>query len=273
MADFTPTRSRVALLTALLLLCHQPLPALAAGKTAPAHATAPDDDEGFTHPLDSLRYLPQDEGNFERASLEALEVSDPLESVNRRIYHFNQRLDEKVLLPVVRSYRFFVPAPVRTGVSNFFSNLGDVGNFANSLLQLKGKRSLETGGRLLLNTTVGLAGLWDPATRVGLVKQSEDFGQTLGHYGVGQGAYVMLPLLGPSNVRDAGGRAVDFVGDQEINFLDVPETSRTHVEITALRAVDTRATTDFRYGQLNTPFEYEKLRYVYSRARALQVRD
>lgn len=268
------THARPALLAALLLALALPAdPALAAGKSRKPAAVAVDDDEGFTRPLESLRYLKQDEGNFERATLEALEVSDPLESVNRRIYHFNQRLDEQVLLPVVRGYRFFVPELVRSGVSNFFGNLGDVGNLANSMLQLKGPRSLETGGRLLLNTTVGLAGLWDPATRLGLEKQSEDFGQTLGHYGVGQGPYVMLPLLGPSNARDASGRAVDYVGEQAINFLDVPDTSTEHPEITALRAIDTRASTDFRYGQLNTPFEYEKLRYVFSRARELQVED
>jgi len=257
--------ARTAPLAALLLA--------AAALPAGAAAIPGDDDEGFTHPLESLRYLRQDEGNFERASLEALDVPDPWEPVNRRLYHFNQRLDEKVMTPVAQGYRFFVPPLVRTGVTHFFDNLGDVTNLANSLLQFKGKRSLQTGGRLLLNTTVGVLGLWDPATRVGLPRQPEDFGQTLGYYGVRQGPYVMLPALGPSNLRDATGRAVDFAGEQTINFLDVPDTSRTHIEITGLRVIDTRATTDFRYGQLNSPFEYEKLRYVFSRARELQVAD
>ncbi len=256
------------LLAALLLVIA--LPAAAAGSNA---ANAGDDDEGFTRPLESLKYLRHDNGNFEKATLNALDVPDPWESANRRVYHFNQRLDERVLLPVVRVYRFFVPGVVRHGVSNFFSNLGDVTNLANSMLQLKGKRSLETGGRLLLNTTVGVAGLWDPATRLGLARQDEDFGQTLGYYGVGQGAYVMLPMLGPSNVRDTGGRVADFAAGTAINYLNVAETSSDHPEITALKMVNERETTEFRYGQLNSPFEYEKLRYVFSRARELQVDD
>lgn len=230
-------------------------------------------DEGFTHPLDSLHYLKHDADNFEKASLKALDVPDPWESMNRRLYHFNQRLDEKLLLPVLKGYQFVVPKLVRTGVSNFFSNLGDVTNLANSLLQLKGKQSLETGERLLVNTTVGLFGLWDPATHIGLLKKTEDFGQTLGHYGVGAGPYLVLPALGPSNLRDGIGQAANFYGEYEINFLNVPHTSSHYPEITALRVIDMRAGNDFRYGQLNSPFEYEKIRYVYSRARELQVGD
>jgi len=156
---------------------------------------------------------------------------------------------------------------------NFFGNLGDVPNLLNSLLQFKGKRSLQTTGRLLVNTTVGVAGLWDPATRIGLPKQSEDFGQTLGFYGVPDGPYVMLPLLGPSNLRDTGGKVFDFVAESQINYLNVAEVSSDHPEITALRVVDTRNTTNFRYGQLNSPFEYEKVRYVYREARKLQIAE
>lgn len=253
-----------SLLTALLL---GPPPVLAAKSAV--------EDEGFTRPLDSLKYLKSGDETvtFEKATLDALAVPDPWESANRRLYHFNQRVDEQVLLPVVRTYRFFVPDVVRSGVSNFFSNLGDVTNLANSMLQLKGKRSLNTGGRLLLNTTVGLAGLWDPASKIGLVKQPEDFGQTLGFYGATQGPYVMLPILGPSNVRDASGRAVDFGIGEAVNFLNVAETSTDHPEISVVKMVNERETTEFRYGQLNSPFEYEKLRYVFSRARELQVKD
>lgn len=254
---------RYALLAALLC----PLPAWASETTQ--------DDEGFTRPLESLKYLKSDDDavTFEQATLEALVVPDPWESANRRLYHFNQRVDEKVLLPIVRSYRFFVPDVLRSGVSNFFSNLGDVTNLVNSMLQLKGKRSLNTSGRLLLNTTVGLAGIWDPASRIGLDRQPEDFGQTLGFYGVKQGPYVMLPILGPSNVRDASGRAADFGIGEGINFLNVAATSTDHPEISVVKVVNERETTEFRYGQLNSPFEYEKLRYVFSRARELQVQD
>jgi len=234
---------------------------------------ATDSDEGFTQPLASLKYLRHDKGVvvFNQATLELLDVPDPWESANRRLYHFNQRVDERVLVPVVKAYRFFMPDLLRQGVTNFFGNLGDVSNFSNSLLQLKGKRSLQTGGRLLINTTVGLAGIWDPASKLGIVRQSEDFGQTLGFYGIQQGPYVMLPILGPSNVRDASGRAVDFGVSETVNLLNVAETSSDHREISVLKIVNEREITEFRYGQLNSPFEYEKLRFVFSRARELQV--
>lgn len=232
------------------------------------------DADGFTNPLDQLNFNPRlNQHEFERASLDALQVYDPWESWNRRVYHFNYRFDEWVFLPVVDGYRYVTPRFVRSGVSNFFSNLGDVPNLLNSLLQLKGKRSLNTTGRLLLNTTVGIAGLWDPATRMGLPRQSEDFGQTLGFYGVPDGPYVMLPLLGPANLRDTGGKLFDFVAENQINYLNVAEVSNDHPEITALKVVDLRYSTNFRYGQLNTPFEYEKVRYVYREARKLQVAE
>lgn len=232
------------------------------------------DPDGFTNPMQQLQFNPHlDQREFERSTLSALHVYDPWESWNRRVYHFNYRFDEWVFLPVVRGYRYVTPGLVRTGVNNFFGNLGDVPNLLNSLLQLKGKRSLQTTGRLLLNTTIGVAGLWDPATRMGLPKQSEDFGQTLGFYGVPDGPYVMLPLLGPSNLRDTGGRVFDFAAENQINYLNMAEISSDHPEITGLRVIDLRDSTSFRYGQLNSPFEYEKVRYVYREARKLQIAE
>ncbi|MGH8354937.1 MAG: MlaA family lipoprotein, partial [Pseudomonas sp.] len=146
--------------------------------------------DGFTEPLKTLKFNPGlDQREFERSTLSALNVYDPWEPWNRRVYHFNYRFDEWVFLPVVRGYQYVTPGFVRSGVSNFFGNLGDVPNLLNSLLQLKGQRSLNTGGRLLLNTTLGVAGLWDPASRMGLPKQGEDFGQTLGFYGVADGPF------------------------------------------------------------------------------------
>jgi phospholipid-binding lipoprotein MlaA len=236
-------------------------------------ADAPDAD-GFTHPLRQLKFnAGLDQREFERATLDTMNVYDPWEPWNRRVYHFNYRADEWVMLPVVRGYRYITPSFVRAGVSNFFSNLGDVSNLLNSLLQFKGQRSLQTTGRLLLNTTVGIAGLWDPATRLGLQRQTEDFGQTLGVYGVPAGPYVMLPLLGPSSLRDTGGFVVDFAARQEINFLNTTEVANDHIAYTALQGVNARHVTELRYGQLNSPFEYEKLRYVFTEARKLQVAD
>lgn len=244
---------------------------LASGQAMAEHQADPD---GFKGPLEHLQFNPRlDQREFERSTLAALNVYDPLESWNRRVYHFNYRFDEWVFLPVVDGYRYVTPTLVQRGVSNFFSNLGDVPNLLNSLLQLKGKRAMQTGARLLFNTTLGLAGLWDPASRMGLPKQKEDFGQTLGVYGVPAGPYLILPLLGPSNLRDTGGLVVDINAEDQVNWLNVAEASGNHPEITALKLVDQRAVTNFRYGQLNSPFEYEKLRYAYSEARKLQIAE
>ncbi|MNN05075.1 putative phospholipid-binding lipoprotein MlaA precursor [compost metagenome] len=234
----------------------------------------PAESDGFLDPLRALKFNPGlDQREFERSTLEALNIYDPLESLNRRIYHFNYRLDQWVLLPVVSGYQYVTPRFVRTGVSNFFNNLGDVPNLFNSVLQLKAQRSAEITARLMFNTLLGVGGLWDPATSMGLPRQSEDFGQTLGFYGVPDGPYLMLPVLGPSNLRDATGVVVDYVGEQAINYLNVAEASTDHPEIFALRVVDKRYTTNFRYGQLNSPFEYEKVRYVYTQARKLQISE
>ncbi len=225
-------------------------------------------------PLESLRFVPSDHQIiFERSSLVALAVKDPWEAVNRRIYHFNQRADEYVLLPIVRGYRFALPSFVRSGVHNVFNNLGDVTNLLNSILQLKPKRTATTTGRLLLNTTIGIAGLFDPATAIGLARQEEDFGQTLGFYGVGAGPYIMLPLLGPSNLRDASGRLFDVGASTQINFINSADIKQEYLVLYGLQITDERANTAYEYGSLNTPFEYEKLRYVFQKARELQIKD
>lgn len=230
--------------------------------------------DGFLDPLRELKFNPGlDQREFERSTLAALNIYDPLESMNRRIYHFNYRFDQWVFVPVVDGYRYVTPGFVRTGVSNFFNNLGDVPNLFNSVLQLKGERSAQITARLMFNTIIGVGGLWDPATKMGLARQSEDFGQTLGYYGVHEGPYLVLPIFGPSNLRDTTGLVVDYAGEQAVNYLDVPDTASDHPEITLLRAVDKRYTTNFRYGQTNSPFEYEKVRYVYTQARKLQISE
>lgn len=232
------------------------------------------DTDGFKNPLQSLEFNPHlGQHEFERATLEALHISDPLEQWNRRVYHFNYRFDQWVFLPIVNGYTKVTPHFVRTGVSNFFSNLGEIPTLINSALQLKGQRSMETTARILFNTTFGLAGVWDPATKMGLTKNNEDFGQTLGYYGVPHGPYLMLPLLGPSNARDTGGIVVDYTLDFSVNFLNVAKESERHPEIFALKIVDQRYITKLRYGQLNSPFEYEKIRYAYTKARELKIAE
>ena len=247
---------------------------LCAGLAHADDSTTKLDPDGFKEPLKQLTFNPGlDQREFERSTLDALNVYDPIENWNRRVYHFNYRFDEWVFLPVINGYRYITPSFLRTGVSNFFGNIGDVPNLLNSLLQLKGRRSLDITGRLLINTTIGVAGLWDAATWMGLQKQSEDFGQTLGFYGVPAGPYLVLPLLGPSNLRDTGGLVFDFSAEAQINFLNVSQESSRHPEIWALRIVDRRYTNSFRYGSANSPFEYEKVRYVYTEARKLQIAE
>lgn len=127
---------------------------------------------------------------------------DPWEGMNRKVFAFNERLDRQVLKPTATAYQTTVPSPVREAVSNFFGNLGDAWSAVNWLLQGQVQRGLEQGARVAWNTTLGLGGLFDVGRHFGLEKHSQDFGQTLGAWGVGLGPYVVLPVLGPSSARD-----------------------------------------------------------------------
>ncbi len=134
---------------------------------------------------------------------------DPWERMNRGTYKFNDALDRGIVKPVAKGYAKVTPQPVRTGVTNFFDNIETPITIANDLLQWQVRAFFNDTARLVLNTTLGIGGLLDPATRAGLDKNDRDFGQTLGMWGVKSGPYVVLPVLGPSDVRDAVGRAAD----------------------------------------------------------------
>src|SRR5258707_5418670 len=129
-------------------------------------------------------------------------AGDPLEPMNRTIYSFNDKVDTYVAKPTAKAYQKVMPSPVQTAVRNFFSNLGDIGNFANDLLQLKATDASEDVVRFAFNSTLGIGGLIDWATPAGLPKHHQDFGLTLAHYGVPIGPYLVVPLFGPSSVRD-----------------------------------------------------------------------
>lgn len=163
---------------------------------------------------------------------------DPWENWNRKVFAFNDAVDEAVLKPVAEGYRKVVPQLVRTGIGNVFGNIGDVWSAANHLLQGKLFSGLDMGMRVLTNTFFGLGGLLDPATEMGLTRRSEDFGQTLGRWGVPPGPFVVLPLLGPSNVRDTGGFIVDRASWSASQWAANDAVSYS---ITALQLVDTRA--------------------------------
>ena len=134
---------------------------------------------------------------------------DPWEGFNRKSYAFNEKLDEAVLKPVATGYVRVVPAFAREGVNNFFDNLEDVGTFLNNFLQGKPREGASDLGRFVVNSVFGVFGLWDIATPLGLEKHYEDFGQTLGVWGVQSGPYLVIPLLGPSTARDAPAKVVD----------------------------------------------------------------
>ncbi len=200
-----------------------------------------------------------------------LDVPDPIEGFNRGVYRFNFYFDKYVFLPIVRTYEFILPNYAQERVSNAVDNIGEFGNVTNNLLQLKFKGAGITLGRFVINSTVGIAGLWDPATTWGLTRQPEDFGQTLGHYRVGNGPYLFLPALGPSNVRDATGLAADTAAFSLIG----PSAWVNELSISAayagVAAVDARHRVPFRYHQTGSPFEYELLRMLYTLRRELEV--
>src|ERR1700712_4829302 len=162
---------------------------------------------------------------------------DPLEPINRSVFRFNEGVDRTVLRPVATAYRDTLPLMVRTGVSNFFGNLGDVWNLANNVMQLKLQNSAETFMRLNVNTIFGLGGLLDIASEAGIERHHEDFGQTLGRWGVPTGPYVVLPLLGSSTLRDTVALPVDWQGDP----LYHPTPSTPRDSLYGLRLVDVRS--------------------------------
>jgi phospholipid-binding lipoprotein MlaA len=138
---------------------------------------------------------------------------DPWEPVNRKIFGFNESVDDYFLKPVAKGYRWVMPDPLQIAVGNVFSNLNDIPVTLNNLLQLKFNNALTSSMRVIVNSTLGLAGVADVASGIGLEKHDEDFGQTLGYHGVASGPYVVLPFLGPSSTRDAGGRVLDLATD------------------------------------------------------------
>jgi phospholipid-binding lipoprotein MlaA len=171
------------------------------------------------------------------ASVEVADERDPLEGFNRAVYAFNDDFDRAILKPVATGYEKVVPAPVNNSISNFFSNLDDVVVLVNDILQLKFEQTLSDLGRITFNTTFGLFGLFDVATHMELPKHNEDFGQTLGRWGVSSGPYLVLPFLGPSTVRDG----VALPADWAVDPLQEVEDDNTRWGAVALKVVDTRA--------------------------------
>jgi phospholipid-binding lipoprotein MlaA len=191
---------------------------------------------------------------------------DPLEPMNRAVYGFNDGVDRVVLRPVATVYRDVTPRLVRTGVTNFFANLGDAWSFVNNLLQFKGEAAGDSFMRFNVNTFMGLGGVLDVASEMRIARHKEDFGQTLGYWGVPSGPYVVLPILGPSTVRDTTALPLDWKGDLA-NTIDPVHTRNA---TTVLRAVNVRANL-LRAGDVLDGAALDK--YSFTRDVYLQVRE
>jgi phospholipid-binding lipoprotein MlaA len=195
---------------------------------------------------------------------------DPFETTNRRINAFNDSVDQAVLRPVAKTYFDYTPTLLQTTVQNFFGNLRDVWSVVNNGLQLKPKETVETGMRVAVNSVIGLYGLLDVGTPLGLQKHPADFGQTLGYWGMPAGPYVVLPLLGPSTVRDTAALLVDRQGDLW-GYIN-PVASRN--QGTVLRLVDKRAQYVGLDDRLNEMVldKYSFVRDAYLQKRRAQMR-
>lgn len=200
-----------------------------------------------------------------------IDIYDPLEGFNRGVYRFNFYFDKYLFLPVTNTYEVITPDPVEDRVTNFFANIRQLFTLANCVLQLKPECAADTVGRIIVNTTFGIGGLWDPATTLGIRRHKEDFGQTLGHYGVGNGPYLVLPIFGPSNLRDTTGLVVDTAAFSLVDPFNFEQNEELGMAYVGLSAVDARHRVEFRYYETGSPFEYELVRLLYTKYRRLEI--
>ena len=205
-----------------------------------------------------------------QATASSTQTEDPWEGMNRAIYDFNSTLDRWVLKPVTLGYQAVTPAPVESGVSNFFSNLLELRNITNSLLQGKPDKALDYTGRLIINSTFGLFGLLDIATPLGIAKDGgEDFGQTLAVWGIDSGPYLVLPFFGPSTLRDGTAR---FTLDDLTSPIEYIDDDETRWGLTALNVIDTRASL-LDVEKLISGDEYTFVRDAYLQRREFLIKD
>ena len=201
---------------------------------------------------------------------QAEEFYDPWQGFNRTMYRFNYHFDKYIFLPAVIGYLKVTPDPVQKGIHNFFRNIQDLTTLYNSILQLNVEKTMNTTTRLLVNSTIGLLGFLDIANDV--PRSDEDFGQTLGYWGAGPGPYLVLPILGPSSVRDGVGQGVDWFAYNEIRSRNTDMEAWQETGMDLLRAVDLRAHVKFLYYETNSPFEYELVRMLWSTKRELDIK-
>ena len=191
--------------------------------------------------------------------------NDPLEPMNRAIFEFNEIVDDNILEPVAETYKYITPDPIEMGVSNFFSNVGEVSTIANDVFQFKFKQAGYDFLRFSINTTVGVLGIFDVASSMGLEKNKEDFGQTLGYWGIPQGPYLVLPFFGSSTFRDAPG----LYADRQISPVEQLH-NKEELAVDTLSIVNTRARLLRATKILDTA---AKDKYIFIRESYLQKRE
>ena len=193
---------------------------------------------------------------------------DPWERINRFVYRFNARFDDAVFLPVSNAYRR-VPPPIRSGVHNFFGNLAEVDSVINYGLQWRLKLSARTLSRFVINSTIGIGGLFDVAAKLKLPRAPTGLSTTLAKWGMHPGPYLVIPFLGPSTLRDGLGFLGDYAASYEINLANL---YRGNVSwgLVGINAVDQRSHISFRYYSTGSPFEYENIRFLYVRKRLIE---
>jgi len=188
---------------------------------------------------------------------------DPWERFNRSIYRFNAGFDEAIFLPVANGYRR-VPSPLRAGVHNFFGNLTEVDNVVNYALQGRLGYGVRSVGRFVINSTIGIAGLFDVATKLKLTNAPTSFSTTLAKWGMHPGPYLVIPLLGPSTLRDGVGFLADFSTSYLVNVANLYRGDKSW-GLDVVNAIDRRANVSFRYYATGSPFEYDNIRFLYVR--------
>jgi len=207
-------------------------------------------------------------------NMEAMDNNDPFERFNRAIFRFNDNVDERVALPIARAYVRIVPEALRNSIHDFIYNVELPITFANDVLQLAPTRASQTVARFFINTTLGVGGLFDPATLLKMPDHHEDFGQTLGFYGIGEGPYLVLPFIGPAPPRDVAGRVVDIFFDP-ITYSGLREAGwwtagREAVDLIDLRARNIDSIATLRAGSLDF---YATIRSIYRQNRNAEIQN
>ena len=200
------------------------------------------------------------------------DARDPLEGLNRSVFGFNKFMDKALFDPVGKVYKTVIPHPLDHGVTNFFSNLGELAVIANGILQFKLGQAGQDIARFLANSILGIGGLWDVATGMGLPKHDEDFGQTLGYWGIGPGPFLIAPFLGPTTVRDAVGFGLDSAFLYPVSYVN-PDVYRAG--LMSLNYIDFTADSKGARGLIGDASfdEYEFLKNAYLERRAGKIRD